>query len=122
MGHENRAALVWSGQLLEKRMWHCLKRRARRRKDRAAELERAYRSVFLSTDGETVLADLAADCGIYQAPPVDLGARAGGYLDGRKALFARILSMLRIPPEEHASLQAAARLETLPEFEHDEEF
>jgi hypothetical protein len=102
-------------------VWHCLRRIARRRKDRAAVLERAYRSVFLCPDGETVLADLAAECGIYQAPPVDLGPREGGYLDGRKALYARILSMIRIPPEEHAALQEAARLETLPEFEHDED-
>ncbi|MCV0425157.1 MAG: hypothetical protein K5905_06775 [Roseibium sp.] len=103
-------------------VWHCLRRIARRRGDRAAVIERAYRSVFLCPDGETVLADLAAECGIYQAPPVELGPRESGYLDGRKALYARILSMIRIPPEEHAALQAAARLETLPDFEHEEDF
>ncbi|MES0811320.1 hypothetical protein ABLO27_17675 [Roseibium sp. SCPC15] len=103
-------------------MWNCLRRRAPSRRSRASELERAYRSVFLCPDGETVLADLAAECGIYQAPPVDLGPRESGYLDGRKALYARILSMIRIPPEEHAALQAAARLETLPDFEHEEDF
>ena len=103
-------------------MWNSLRRRAPSRRNRARELERAYRSVFLCPDGETVLADLAAECGIYQAPPVDLRPRESGYLDGRKALYARILSMIRIPPEEHAALQAAARLETLPEFEHEEDF
>ncbi|MDN3720131.1 hypothetical protein QW131_15340 [Roseibium salinum] len=69
-----------------------------------------------------MLADLAAECGIYQAPPADLSPRASGYLDGRKALYARILSMIRIPPEEHAALQEAARLETLPDFDNDEDF
>ncbi|AMN52538.1 hypothetical protein ACP90_08975 [Labrenzia sp. CP4] len=103
-------------------VWRSLKRAARRRRERAGVLERAYRSVFLCPDGEIVLADLAAECGIYQAPPVNLEPRAGGYLDGRKALYARILSMIRIPPEEHAALQEAARLEMLPEFETDEEY
>jgi len=102
-------------------VWHSLKRAARQRKERAGALERAYRSVFLCPEGETVLADLAAACGIYQAPPVHLEPRASGYLDGRKALYARILSMIRIPPEEHAALQEAARLEMLPELETDED-
>jgi len=102
-------------------VWQSLKRIARQRTDRAAMLERAYRSVFLCAEGETVLADLAAECGIYQAPPVDLTPRESGYLDGRKALYARILSMIRIPPEEHAALQEAARLETLPDFGTDED-
>lgn len=103
-------------------VWQCLRRITHRRKDGAAAVERAYRSVFLCPEGEVVLADLAAESGIYQAPPVELDARRGGYLDGRKALYARILSMIRISPEEHAALQEAARLETLPEFEHDEDY
>ncbi|MEO9528409.1 hypothetical protein [Roseibium sp.] len=103
-------------------MWASLKRAARRRKDRPATIERAYRSVFLCPEGELVLADLAAESGIYQAPPAELGPRASGYLDGRKALYARILSMIRVSPEEHAALQEAARLETLPDFETDEDF
>lgn len=102
-------------------VWHSLKRVARRRRDRVAAIERAYRSVFLCADGEAVLADLAAECGIYQAPPVALGPRESGYLDGRKALYARILSMIRIPPEEHAALQEAARLEVLPDFDKDDD-
>ena len=103
-------------------VWHSLKRIARRREERRTAIERAYRSVFLCPEGEAVLADLAAECGIYQAPPIALEPRAGGYLDGRKALFARILTMIRIPPEEHAALQEAARLETLPEFDEDEDY
>lgn len=102
-------------------VWRSLKRAAHLRGRRADVIERAYRSVFLCADGELVLADLAAECGIYQAPPVDLGPRASGYLDGRKALYARILAMIRVSPEEHAALQEAARLETLPDFETDEE-
>jgi len=102
-------------------MWRSLKRAADRRKDRADAIERAYRSVFLCPEGEVVLADLAAECGIYQAPPAELSPRASGYLDGRKALFARVLSMIRISPEEHAALQEAARLETLPDFQSDED-
>ncbi|MEJ8474600.1 hypothetical protein [Roseibium algae] len=94
--------------------WLSLKRAVLGRHYRARELERAYRSVFLCPEGEIVLADLAAECGMYQAPPFDLTDRQGGYQDGRKALFARILSCLRISPEEHAALQEAARLETLP--------
>jgi len=101
-------------------LWHCLRRIARR--DRKSDaIERAYRSVFLCVEGETVLADLAAECGIYQATPVELSARESGYVDGRKALFARILSMIRISPEEHAALQEAARLETLPDLGTDED-
>lgn len=100
-------------------VWHSLRRLAPRKRDRAERLERAYRSVFLCPDGEAVLADLAAECGMYIAPPVDLDARQGGYVDGRKALFARILHMIRISPEEHAALQEAARLETLPDVEED---
>ncbi|WP_422377448.1 hypothetical protein [Roseibium sp.] len=103
-------------------MWRSLKRVAVRRKDRPAAIERAYRSVFLCAEGELVLADLAAECGIYQAPPADLSVRASGYLDGRKALYARILAMIRISPEEHAALQQAARLETMPDYETDEDF
>lgn len=102
-------------------MWHSLRRIAPRRADRAVTIERAYRSVFLCAEGELVLADLAAECGIYQAPPAELGTRASGYLDGRKALFARILSMVRISPEEHAALQEAARLETLPDLHPDKD-
>lgn len=101
--------------------WRSLRRATRRREERPAAIERAYRSVFLCPDGELVLADLAADCGIYQAPPVELDPRASGYVDGRKALFARILSMIRVSDEEHAALQEAARLETLPEFETDKD-
>lgn len=101
-------------------LWRSLKRTARRRADRTAAIERAYRSVFLCPEGEVVLADLAAECGIYQAAPADLAPRESGYLDGRKALFARILSMIRISPEEHAALQEAARLETLPDLGTDE--
>lgn len=102
--------------------WHSLRRIARRREERRTAIERAYRSVFLCPDGEVVLADLAAECGMYQAPPVALEERPGGYLDGRKALFARILTMIRIPPEEHAALQEAARLETLPDLDEDEDY
>ncbi|MET1411672.1 hypothetical protein ABVF61_05360 [Roseibium sp. HPY-6] len=102
-------------------LWRCLRRIARRREDRAVAIERAYRSVFLCPEGETVLADLGAECGIYQAAPAELSPRESGYLDGRKALYARILSMIRISPEEHAALQEAARLETLPEFGPEED-
>jgi len=98
-------------------MWRSLKRAARRRQDRAATIERAYRSVFLCPEGELVLADLAAECGIYQASPVALAPRESGYMDGRKALFARILAMIRISPEEHAALQEAARLEMMPDID-----
>ena len=103
-------------------MWRSLRRVAARRQDRVAAIERAYRSVFLCADGELVLADLAAECGMYQASPADLSARGSGYLDGRKALYARILAMIRISPEEHAALQEAARLEGIPEIETDEDF
>lgn len=102
-------------------LWHSLRRIVRRRDKRADAIERAYRSVFLCVEGETVLADLAAECGIYQAAPVELSPRESGYLDGRKALFGRILSMIRISPEEHAALQEAARLETLPDLGNDED-
>ena len=74
---------------------------------------------FLCPDGETVLADLAADCGMYQAPPGDVTPEQRAYMDGRKALFARILACIRLPSEEHAALQEAARLETLPLNEDD---
>ncbi|WP_299812426.1 hypothetical protein [uncultured Roseibium sp.] len=101
-------------------IWRSLRRRTPFISRRPAELERAYRSVFLCPDGQTVLADLAALSGIYQAPPIDVDPRRGGYVDGRKALFARILSMIRISEEEHAALQEAARLETLPSLPHED--
>ncbi|WP_346908523.1 hypothetical protein [uncultured Roseibium sp.] len=100
-------------------MWHSLKRRARGRQAQARQLERSYRAVFLCPDGETVLADLAADCGMYLAPPGDVSPEQRAYMDGRKALFARILACIRLPLEEHAALQEAARLETLPLNEDD---
>ncbi len=100
-------------------VWRSLRRLSPLRRDRAHTLERAYRSVFSSLEGQVVLADLAAESGMYQAPPVDLDMRQSGYLDGRKAMFARILSMIRIPPEEHAALQQATRLETLPDLEEE---
>ncbi|WP_289036000.1 hypothetical protein [uncultured Roseibium sp.] len=93
--------------------WLSLKRAVLGRRYRERELERAYRSVFLCPDGEIVLADLAADCGMYLSPPQGATAAQRDFMDGRKALFARILSCLRISPEEHAALQEAARLETL---------
>lgn len=103
-------------------MWNSLKRAVpflkgadphRTRHMRARELERSYRAVFLCPEGELVLADLAAECGMYLAPALDVSERLGGYQDGRKALFARILSMIRVTGEEHAALQEAVRLETL---------
>ena len=100
-------------------VWRSLRRLSPLRRDRAHTLERAYRSVFSSPEGQVVLADLAAESGMYQAPPVDLDMRQSGYLDGRKAMLARILSMIRIPPEEHAALQQATRLETLPDLEEE---
>lgn len=102
-------------------VWRSLRRLAPQRRYRASELERAYRSVFLSPDGQAVLADLAAECGMYQAPPVEMDTRQSGYFDGRKAMLARILAMVRIPPEEHAALQEATRLELLPDLPHEEE-
>lgn len=100
-------------------MWHSLKRIMPQKRHRPDALERAYRIVFTSPEGETVLADLAAECGMYQAPPESLDPRQSGYVDGRKAMFARILHMIRIPPEEHAALQEATRLELLPDFERE---
>lgn len=100
-------------------IWRSLKRLFPQRKHRAEALERAYREVFLSDDGQVVLADLASECGMYIAPPVGLNARECGYMDGRKALFARILSMIRVTPEEHAALQEASRLEMIEIQEDD---
>lgn len=94
-------------------MWVSLFRLSPGKRYRAETLRRAYGSVFDSPEGQLVLADLAAECGMYQAPPVTASERECGFNDGRKALFARILEVLRIPPEEHAALQAAARLETV---------
>lgn len=94
-------------------MWKGVKRLIRGKENQARELERSYKAVFLCPEGQAVLADLAAESGMYLAPPIDVDARQGGYMDGRKALYARILSMLNITPEEHLALQEAARRETL---------
>jgi hypothetical protein len=94
--------------------WLSLKRVTRDERHQKAALERAYRSVFFTPEGQMVLADLAAHCGMYSAPPVDVDPRASGYVDGQKALFARVLACIRVAPEEHAALQEAARLEQLP--------
>ncbi|MFN3247695.1 hypothetical protein [Roseibium album] len=99
--------------------WRSLKRLSPDKRHRAETLERAYRSVFLSEEGQVVLADLAAESGMYQAPPVDVDERKSGYVDGRKALYARILSMINVTPEEHAALQGAARLETISELDEE---
>lgn len=100
-------------------IWRSLKRISPIKRHRAHFLERAYRSVFLSEEGQVVLADLAAECGMYQAPPVNVDVRESGYVDGRKALYARILSMIRVTPEEHEALQGATRLESLPDIEEE---
>ncbi|WP_150524023.1 hypothetical protein [Roseibium sediminis] len=94
-------------------MWQGVKRLIRGRHNQARELERSYRAVFLCPEGQAVLADLAAESGMYLAAPYELNERQSGYVDGRKALFARILSMLTVTPEEHLALQEAARRETL---------
>jgi hypothetical protein len=109
-------------------MWNSLRRmvpfrrgddKRRNTLQRAHELERSYRAVFLCPEGQLVLADLAAECGMYLAPAIDVTERQGGYQDGRKAIFARILSMVRVSPEEHAALQEAARFEALSQHEED---
>ncbi|MEI2388091.1 hypothetical protein [Breoghania sp. JC706] len=103
-------------------MWASLKRRVRREPGlprarlvrlRANELERAYRAVFDTPEGQIVLADLAAHARIYLAPSPELSEVQRAYADGSKALFARILACLTVTPEEHRELQEAARLELI---------
>lgn len=103
-------------------MWASLKRcirrdpgqpRARLVRLRANELERAYRTVFDTPEGQIVLADLAAHSRLYLAPTRDLTETQRAYADGGKALFARILACLTVTPEEHRELQEAARLELI---------
>ena len=101
--------------------WLSARRSARSRREQAKELERAYRSVFLCPEGQAVLSDLAAESGMYLAPLESMDQRQSGYADGRKAMLARILSMIRISDEEHAALQEAARFETLPKLPNEED-
>lgn len=84
---------------------------------KAKELQRAYQAVFTSPDGQIVLADLAANSGFYFASDANLTERQAGYGDGRKAVYARILGMLRLTEREREDLEIGFREEVISQQE-----
>lgn len=88
--------------------------RGNRRGHRAAHrLVQAYREVFGKSreDVEIVLADLAAFSGFYRVTPPEAGDLA--YNEGKRAVYARIFSLLRMTDEEIRGLEEAARHEAV---------
>ena len=81
------------------------------------DLVKAYRDVFLTTgtaeqsQKEIVLADLANASGFYQTGTPTTGPEARAFADGKRSVFARILTHLRMPPELVMSLETAAQVE-----------
>lgn len=60
---------------------------------KALELVQAYKAVFLSENGQTVLEDLAVKCHML-TPVTDVsGAATSAFYDGKRAAFLDILKM-----------------------------
>lgn len=80
-------------------------------------LSRAYRAVFRGSPDreqqEMVLADLAAQCGFYQASPEDVNPTALAYREGKRAAFAEIFGHLSLGPDDMTALENAARREAV---------
>ena len=82
--------------------------------DAQVNLARSYQRVFLgsatSDDQAAVLVDLADYTGFYRVTAPDSGGRdALVFNEGMRAAYGRIFSFLRMPPDEIAQLETAAR-------------
>lgn len=85
----------------------------RRPAQKATELLRCYEAVFKSAEGQVVLADLATFSDFYFANGEDLPSDRRAYRDGKRAVIARALGMLRMSEAEREALETAFREEIL---------
>ncbi|CCZ21403.1 putative uncharacterized protein [Acetobacter sp. CAG:977] len=77
------------------KLFNALTRRDKARK--AVELVRAYKAVFQTAEGKTVLKDLAVKCRLME-PVTDVSSAAGfsaasAFFDGKRAAFLDIVKM-----------------------------
>lgn len=79
--------------------------------------ERVFRGSPSAGDTDIVLADICNASGFYlvSGPSVDATTRA--FNDGKRAVMARILNFLNMPPEAARRLEDAARMEALADME-----
>lgn len=79
--------------------------------------ERVFRGTPNQGDADIVLADIANTSGFYlvSGPKIDGTERA--FNDGKRAVMARILGLLNMPPEAAQRLEQAARMEAFADIE-----
>lgn len=95
--------------------------KGQRRGSKAAQrLVASYHEVFRTgrEEAEIVLADLADFSGFYKVTPP--GAGDLSFNEGKRAVFARIFSFLRMTDEEIRGLETAARHEAVVSAEEGE--
>jgi hypothetical protein len=98
--------------------WHSLARKFRGKGkplDAQLELVGAYQRVFRGNpsrqDQEAVLADLASQSRFYQVSSPDTPDSVLRHVEGGRALYGRIFSMLTLGADEVQALELAARHE-----------
>lgn len=99
-------------------MWQTISKlcgfnRADEQERRQAELVRVYRDVFMTPEGQCIVADLSRFTNFFSANGPELTDRERAYRDGMKNVFARITGLLTLTDEERLQLQSAARDELL---------
>lgn len=85
---------------------------SRRGLNATLKLTEAYNQVFskpgVREDVDLVLADLAEYSGYFATMPIDAPDRALQRMEGRREVFARILSLFGVTGEEREELRRAA--------------
>ena len=80
------------------------------------DLANAYVNVFRTGTGtgderDVVLADLAEFCGFYRVTPGGVSHDERAFNEGLRAAYGRIMSHLRMTPDEREALETATRHE-----------
>jgi len=88
-----------------------LKKGHRRGALREQQLVNAYQSLWAREDMQIVMADLAEASGYYAVMPEDATALQICRAEGRREIFARILSLIGVSVEQREAIRIAALAE-----------
>ncbi len=81
------------------------------------EVANAYHAVFVGGSSpqqrDIVMVDLAAFSGFYGVTPAGVDPDTRSFNEGQRAVFGRIVSMLRMPPAERDAFETVVRHESL---------
>ena len=81
------------------------------------DVANAYHAVFSggsdAQQRDIVMVDLAAFSGFYGITPAGVDPDTRAFNEGQRAVFGRIVSMLRMPPTERDAFEAVVRHESL---------